>query len=349
MEQPLISIVVPAYNVGSYIRQCVDSVVNQTYPNWELLLVVGGQDDTPSICDEYAAKDKRIKSIHDNKGLVPARNVGFRNATGKWITYLDGDDWLDTDTCEVLASHIAKNEEAEIVFWGYVQELEGKTVNKWSEDLFKGEYKYGEHECKELAIRTLIYKYGLSDAWAKLIKMDYAKKHGIFHDERLMQGSEGVEFSLRAFYYAKSALYIKRCFYHYRYAANSISKKVDENNTKYLVDCYRVMHEDIEGFTMKEQFLAAFYERTTYMLMAIAMNTYFSPLNPNSLLIKIAHYAKVIKEEPLFHESIRKTSSENMDIFRKVVLVILRLRCYALLAPIAWLKHFLLKRGFYNY
>lgn len=179
--------------------------------------------------------------------------------------------------------------------------------------------------------------------------MDYAKKFGIYHDDRLVQGSEGVEFSLRAFYYAKSALYINRCFYHYRYNPNSISKKVDEENTKYLADCYRVIREDIESFTMKEQFLAAFYERTTYMLMAIAMNTYFSPLNPNSLLIKIAHYAKVIKEEPLFHESIRKASSENMDIFRKVVLVILRLRCYALLAPIAWLKHFLLKRGFYKY
>lgn len=83
--------------------------------------------------------------------------------------------------------------------------------------------------------------------------------------------------------------------------------------------------------------------------MAIAMNTYFSPRNSNSLQTKISHYSKVIADEPLFKESIYKTSWENMDIFRKVVLVLLRLHLYILLDPIARIKHFLLKKGFYNY
>lgn len=100
MKQPLISIVVPAYNVENYIRKCIDSILNQTYSNWELLLIVGGQDSTPSICDEYASKDSRIKAIHDNKGLAPARNVGFHNAVGEWITYIDGDDWVEPNMLE---------------------------------------------------------------------------------------------------------------------------------------------------------------------------------------------------------------------------------------------------------
>ena len=65
VKNPLISIVVPSYNVAPYIRQCVESILNQTFSNWELLLVVGGTDGTIEICDEYAAKDSRIKSIHD--------------------------------------------------------------------------------------------------------------------------------------------------------------------------------------------------------------------------------------------------------------------------------------------
>lgn len=100
---------------------------------------------------------------------------------------------------------------------------------------------------------------------------------------------------------------------------------------------------------MKDKFIRAFYERTTYMLMAIAMNTYFSPLNPNSLSQKLSHYSKVINDEPLFKEAIKKTSWENMDIFRKIVLILLRLHLYVLLDPIARVKHFLLKKGFYNY
>ena len=347
-EKALISIVVPSYNVAPYIRQCVNSIINQTYSNWELLLVVGGTDGTIEICDEYAKADSRIKSIHDNKGLVQARNVGYRHASGQWITYLDGDDWFDTDTCEVLEKYIREYEGLDIIYWRYIEELEGKAIDKWSDK--SGPFiMYRDNECKKLAVNALIYKYGLSDGVCKLVRMDYAKKYGIFHDERLVQGSEGVEFSLRAFYYAQKALYITRCFYHYRYVPNSISKKVDESNTKYLADCYRVIREDIEKFEMKDKFVKAFYERTTYMLMAIAMNTYFSPRNSNSLQTKISHYSKVIADEPLFKESIYKTSWENMDIFRKVVLVLLRLHLYILLDPIARIKHFLLKKGFYNY
>lgn len=347
-SNPLISIVVPSYNVAPYIQQCINSIINQTFPDWELLLIVGGDDGTIEICDEYSTKDSRIKSIHDNKGLVQARNVGYRHATGQWITYLDGDDWFDVDTCEVLSRFISEHEDLDIIFWRYIEELDGKTIDKWS-TASEPFAVYGEEECKQLSIKTLIYKYGLSDGVCKLIKMDYARKFGIYHDERLVQGSEGVEFSLRAFYHAQKALYINRCFYHYRYVANSISKKVDENNTKYLADCYRVIREDIEGFIMKDKFIKAFYERTAYMLMAIAMNTYFSPLNPNTLCQKVSRYAKVIAEEPLFKEAIKNTSWKNMDIFRRIVLVLLRLRFYVLLDPIARMKHFLLKRGFYNY
>lgn len=347
-DKPLISIVVPAYNVERYIDKCIGSVLAQTYSNWELLLIVGGQDRTVTICDSYAVKDRRIKSIHDNKGLVPARNTGYRNATGDWITYLDGDDWIDRNMCEQLTEEILKDSEVDVIFWRYIEELGNKSIDKWKDNSVKRE-EYDEEDCKELARRTLIYKYGLSDGVCKLINMNYAKRCGIYHDDRLVQGSEGVEFSMRAFYNAKRALYLNRCFYHYRYTSNSISHKVDEKNTKHLVDCYQVIWEDIQAFDNKEAFEHAFYERTTYMLIAIAMNTYFSPRNCNPLLIKIKHFSGVISNNKLFQDSIKYTSLANMDIYRRVVVLLLRMRCYALLDPIARMKQFMLKIGYYNY
>jgi len=90
------SIIVPCYNVQDYLEECVESIVNQTYLNWELILVDDGSKDlTSQICDDYAKKDSRIKVIHkQNGGLVSARNTGYDAATGDWHMYLDRHGYL---------------------------------------------------------------------------------------------------------------------------------------------------------------------------------------------------------------------------------------------------------------
>lgn len=90
-----VSIVIPVYNVESYLRQCIDSVLNQSYQNLELVLVDdGSKDSSPAICDEYAAKDSRVVVVHKaNGGAAAARNDGIRKATGDYVTFLDSDDY----------------------------------------------------------------------------------------------------------------------------------------------------------------------------------------------------------------------------------------------------------------
>ena len=97
--QKLVSIVVPVYNVEKYLREAVDSVCAQTYPEWELLLVDDGStDQSGAICDEYAQTDERIRVFHtDNRGVSCARNLGIENAKGHWIAFLDSDDYLNKD------------------------------------------------------------------------------------------------------------------------------------------------------------------------------------------------------------------------------------------------------------
>ena len=99
-----VSIIVPVYNIENYIRVCVESILAQTYESFELILVDDGSKDNSGIlCDEYAAIDSRVKVIHkENGGVSSARNTGLQQAKGKWIMYVDGDDWIEPDMIESL-------------------------------------------------------------------------------------------------------------------------------------------------------------------------------------------------------------------------------------------------------
>lgn len=111
MQGPLVSIIVPIYKVEPYLRRCLDSIVNQTYTNLEVILVDDGSpDNCPQICDEYAVKDSRIVVIHkENGGLSDARNAGLDICKGEYISFVDSDDWVDNRYIEVLLEGITKN------------------------------------------------------------------------------------------------------------------------------------------------------------------------------------------------------------------------------------------------
>lgn len=130
MKQPLISVIIPVYGVEKYIAQCLESVINQTYKNLEIIVVNDGtKDRSADIAKEYAAKDSRIK-VYDfkNGGLSVARNRGLEIATGEYISYLDSDDWLDTKMYETLLEAAMKND-ADMVKCGII-ETNGVTEDK---------------------------------------------------------------------------------------------------------------------------------------------------------------------------------------------------------------------------
>lgn len=107
----LISIVVPIYNVEQYLQKCVDSLINQTYKNLEIILVDDGSpDNCPKICDEYAKQDSRIKVIHkENGGLSDARNAGMKIATGEYILFIDSDDWIKSEMIEDMYNRMIED------------------------------------------------------------------------------------------------------------------------------------------------------------------------------------------------------------------------------------------------
>lgn len=112
MKSPLISVIVPVYNVEKYLKRCVDSLIKQTYKNLEIVLIDdGSKDSSGKLCDEISKIDKRILVLHkSNGGLSSARNTGIKIATGEYITFIDSDDWLELDTYEYCMNLIKSNQ-----------------------------------------------------------------------------------------------------------------------------------------------------------------------------------------------------------------------------------------------
>lgn len=132
----LISVIVPIYKVEEYLARCVESLINQTYKNLEIILVDDGSPDScPEICDEYANKDNRIKVVHKkNGGLSDARNAGMQMATGEYISFIDSDDYVSLDFIEVLYSTMI-SQDSDIVECSVVKFYEDGRFDEYSDDL----------------------------------------------------------------------------------------------------------------------------------------------------------------------------------------------------------------------
>lgn len=129
MRDPLISVVVPVYNVEAYLDRCLNSIVHQTYRNLEIILVNDGSTDkSPQICEKWAGKDARIRVIHqDNAGAGMARNTGIKHANGAYICFFDSDDYVAANAIE-RAYEVAKREAVEIVVFGFTRVENGRAV-----------------------------------------------------------------------------------------------------------------------------------------------------------------------------------------------------------------------------
>lgn len=202
MNQPLVSIIVPCYKVEQYLPNCIESVLNQSYHNWELILVDDGSPDrSGEICDEYAMKDKRIKVIHkENAGVAAARNSGIEIATGDFATYLDGDDFLHPDCLKALV-YIAEKQHVDIVQCGYVR----------GNDICFPDANFSE----EIALYTnhAIFAKDLAKiiVWGKLYRMDILK------DIRIPEGRyfEDDLVTWRWYYAAQSIAVTTNPYYYY--------------------------------------------------------------------------------------------------------------------------------------
>ena len=247
MENVLVSIVVPVYNVEKYLEECINSILLQTYNNIEILMINDGSTDNSGyICDLYKKKDKRINVFHKkNEGLGLTRNYGLSKAKGKYVMFVDSDDYILKNAVELLINNLQKND---TVIAGYTKVSDNGKI------LYEEKYKKEKFINKSVKNKLLPRFVGslpsvkdsiFTTVCAKLYSMDLIKKYNIkFKSEREFQ-SEDLGFQFEYFRYSKSVCVIERSVYYYRFNPNSLTTKYKKNRFSETLKVYNYINDSI--------------------------------------------------------------------------------------------------------
>lgn len=223
---PKVSIIVPVYKVEQYLKRCVDSLINQTLQDIEIILVDDGSpDNCPQMCDEFAQLDSRIKVVHkQNGGLSSARNAGIAVSTGDYLGYIDSDDYAEPDMFERLYNCTIQND-VDFVMADYYRVI-GDTKKEKSLDIREGLYSKQDivNEIFPMLIMRETVDYGpLLSVCHCLYKTDFIKSNNLYFDEEI-KWSEDCIYSAILGYMANSFYYLKgECVYNYIQNSGSIS------------------------------------------------------------------------------------------------------------------------------
>lgn len=228
----LISIIVPVYKVESYIRQCVESIINQSCRNLEIILVDDGSpDNCPEICEEYAKQDERIKVIHqENKGLIEARKSGLRAATGEYVCFVDGDDWIEPEMYSKIADAIDKHSPDCVITEFFYSYPDKEIPSKYC---FNREV-YNREELENEVFPIMLfngtyYNFGVyPNCWTKVFRKEILEKHLYSVDSRIRIG-EDIAFTYPCLTECNCLSYIDLPLYHYRINQSSMTKSYDSS------------------------------------------------------------------------------------------------------------------------
>ena len=265
----LITVIVPVYNVEEYIYDCIDSIINQTYRNLEIILVDDGSlDNSGKICDNYAKEDARIKVIHqENMGVSSARNMGLKNANGKWIAFIDPDDWVDNNYFEILISKIY-NDEIDCVLCCYNRIVKG-TIEK-----VRFVTEESTYNPREYLINSLNPQTGFGFCHMKLIRRECIKE--MKFDEELKVGEDAL-FNIKISKNINKVIYTEKAIYNYRINQNSVVKKYDKEYVKKYINAISKCKEYIDSEYKNDcEILQNYYNFVAYHVLLIAVNYCFN-------------------------------------------------------------------------
>ena len=225
-----ISILMPVYNAEKYLNETIDTIKNQSFSNWELIIVDDGSiDNSKEICTKLMNDDKRIKYIfQENLGVSHTRNVALENAQGKYIVFVDSDDLIHEDYLKILINSIEKNN-SDVSVCNFIERKISNTGK--IEDITREFYLKEVMEMSEM--KDYIMDFGnsglLNPLWNKIYKREIIENNNITFDEKVETGEDFI-FNLQYFRKAKKISFIKEKLYYYiRRNNNSITYKYIEN------------------------------------------------------------------------------------------------------------------------
>lgn len=260
-----ISIIVPIYNVEKYLRDCIESIINQTYKEIEILLINDGSTDSSlEICEEYAKKNDKIKIINKkNGGLSDARNVGLEHATGKYIMFVDSDDFLALNCCEVLYNAI-NGTEFEFITANYA--FTNNDGIPWKKPMFSEKF---ENSILNIDDYKKSFYLMNSTVWNKIFKKEFIDSNNLRFEIGLL--AEDAVFTTLAFLKAKKTYYIKDVVYYYR------QREVKKGNISISFNCtvdyftrvnraYKIIYENFKKYNEINFYRYYYAKSTAYIL-----------------------------------------------------------------------------------
>lgn len=242
MKTPLISVIIPVYNAEKYIKKCLRSACEQSFDEYEVIVVDdGSKDSSPKIVDDFAENYSCMKVIHqENGGVIKARKTGVKNANGLYILNLDSDDWLLTDHLTKIAEEINRNH-PDILVTGYIEDNEG-VQNKYSQNIAPGFYSRDKmkNEVLEKFISTKVFfNFGIYPTlWTSCIKKELVSRAQVDLPETYSIG-EDISVTYPCILNAKSLSVLNEYTYVYRLQDESMTHVFDEKfsqKIKYLLE-----------------------------------------------------------------------------------------------------------------
>lgn len=273
----MISVIVLIYRVEKYLDQCVQSILAQTYKNLEIILVDDGSDDAcPSMCDEYAKKDSRIKVIHkQNGGIDDARKAGVLAATGKYVGYVDGDDWIEPKMYEELMGivtkyHVAVVESGVIDSWG---EVEKRRVSFFAQGCYKDD-DFSKEIGPGLLYSGRFFQHGISPYLVTKLIL----RETLFKYQMLPEPSNNIVDDTMCTFpcvmEARSLYITHECYYHYRVRTDSAKRLIRQDIAPMVMKCYPDWVSRFEGAKPDDHIENQIHFFAMYLLIAKAVHVF---------------------------------------------------------------------------
>jgi glycosyltransferase EpsH len=294
---PLVSIIIPIYNAAQYLNNCLDSVLNQTYNNLEIILVNDGSNDNSiDICYKYSKLDSRVSILSQvNNGVSSARNNGIRFSNGKYIMFVDSDDWINITTISKTVE-IAEQKNIDLVFFNFSKEFENKSrefdhIFK-NDTLFKGRKLNDLHRRICGPIKSEVRRPQLIDSlvsnWGKLYRASVIKDNKLFFVDTKIIGSEDILFSLQVFGVVKNAYFLNDCLYHYRKDnPNSLTKS---NKSSELFNRFEKLYELMADYLKLNNSDSSYFEALNNRIAVSMMNIGLSEVSSK---IKLSYLKRI--------------------------------------------------------
>lgn len=346
----MISVIIPVYNTEEYVSRCIDSVLNSTYRNFELILVNdGSQDKSAEICKYYLKKDSRVQYYEQRKsGVSAARNKGIANCTGDWIVFIDSDDYISRDFLGIVAEK--KYQEYDFLIFDYIR-LKKKikrTTEPSSVFPCTGADYYGAEKKKELTEKLLnaeqLAENGntkLWTVWAKAYKKSLIQRYNIKFPTDITIGEDAL-FNLEYLQKIRSCIYIQKIIYFFEVRPNSathgFNKDLLQNDMKYQERLKGIL----KRYSVFAQVKTAYYNSLLFHMADVLIKGIFNPYSTRTYEENY-RLCQEMHQNELYMDALKYNKSTGR-VLRRILLFFFRIEYYRIVNLICKISYKILEK-----